>query len=98
VFPLSFASQIGLDPLRMPVDMTLGVGVGSVHTYYADIEIGAFYKSSGAPQVKFSFRTTVGFTAGLDAQGFGLLGGIGFFENYAVTFDRKNGVFHVEVP
>jgi hypothetical protein len=46
------------------------------------------------PQLKFN--AYVGFTVGLEAQGIGLLGECGFFENYLVTFDHKNRLFHIE--
>jgi hypothetical protein len=62
-------------------------------TYYADIEIQL--RINGAPTL--SFRTFAGFTAGLEAQGIGLLGQVGFFENYATTFDHGKKPFHIEI-
>lgn len=36
-----------------------------------------------------------GFTEGLDAQGIGLLGQSGFFDQYSVLFDQARGVFTI---
>jgi hypothetical protein len=84
----------------MKQQMTGGVGSTGNVTYYDDltIEVGALVSVDGqitfAPQ--FTFKVYAGFTAGLDAQGMGLLGECGFFENYVVTFDHKNRYFHIE--
>jgi hypothetical protein len=46
----------------------------------------------------FSLDVDVGFTTGMDAQGFGLLGQRGFFDHVKVLFDYPAGVFHIETP
>jgi hypothetical protein len=92
IFPLSFAGLIGLDPLQMPMQMTGGVGSMANPTYYAHIEIQL--RVSGGPTL--SFKTFAGFTAALEAQGIGLLGQVGFFENYSATFDHRNRLFHID--
>jgi hypothetical protein len=100
VFPVSFAIALGLDPLTMKQQITGGVGNSGNVTYYEDltIEVGQFTNASGAPsfQVQLSFQTYAGFTVGLDAQGLGLLGQCGFFENYHVTFEHKSRQFHID--
>lgn len=100
VFPLSFAIALGLDPLTMKQQITGGVGNSGNVTYYENltIEVGEFVDIGGTStfDVRFSFQTYAGFTAGLEAQGLGLLGQSGFFENFLVNFDHKNRVFHVE--
>lgn len=99
VFPLSFAIALGLDPLTMKQQITGGVGNAGNLTYYSDItiELGIIVD---AHTMKFephlTFKTYAGFTLGLDAQGIGLLGEVDFFENYVVTLDHKNRVFHIE--
>jgi len=99
VFPTSFAIALGLDPLQMKKQMTGGVGNAGNVTHYADvaIELGSI-DAQGAitfdPQLKFN--AYVGFTVGLEAQGIGLLGECGFFENFLVSFDHKSHIFHVE--
>lgn len=95
---LSFASLIGLDPLQMPMQMTGGVGSMANATYYADIEIQLRIAGPNGPIPVISFRTYAGFTPGLEAQGIGLLGQVGFFENYCATFDHPNKLFHIELP
>lgn len=98
VFPLSFASALQLDVLELKNNITGGVGNTGNITYYADltIELGNLV----GPQANFvptiSFQTFAGFTAGLEAQGCGLLGQSGFFEYHVVTFDHRNRLFHIE--
>src|SRR6266851_5651210 len=88
VFPVSFAIALGLDPLQMQQQLTGGVGNTGNNTFYDDLTIAL----DNGP----TFTTKVGFTAGLEAQGFGLLGQAGFFENFTVTFDQKSRLFHIE--
>lgn len=89
VFPASFAQAIGLDLLNMKSHLTSGVGSTGNVTYYdlVEIDLGNGIK----------FNTMVGFTAGMEAQGIGLLGQVGFFENFQVSFDHKNRVFHIDL-
>jgi hypothetical protein len=95
-FPLSFAQQIGLDSQQMPAGSTAGVGSVANLTYYAPIEVRVHF--AGASNVsRIAFTTQAGFTAGLDAQGIGLLGQSGFFENFLVEFNHKTRSFSIEV-
>jgi hypothetical protein len=81
IFPLSFASLVGLDPLQMPMQFTGGCGSTANTTYYGMVEIQLRF--AGVPGVPmFAFKTYAGFTPGMDNQGIGLLGQIGFFENF----------------
>lgn len=100
VFPASFAIALGLDPLTMKQQMTGGVGNTGNVTHYDDltIELGQMANVGGIVQFdpKFSFKTYAGFTVGLESQGMGLIGEVGFFENYVVTFDHKQRQFHIE--
>lgn len=105
VFPSSFAIALGLDPLKMKQQLTGGVGNSGNVTYYADltIEMGVMQPTDPAGKnmsfvPRLSFKTYAGFTGGLDAQGIGLLGQVGLFENFAVTFDHKSRLFHIDVP
>lgn len=90
VFPLSFAIALGLDPLQMKSHMTGGVGNSGNVTVYETIKISLNHS--------IEFSAYVGFTAGLEAQGIGLLGQSGFFSSYVVTFDYANRQFHIEAP
>lgn len=102
VFPQMFAAPLGLDPLRMKQQLTGGVGNTGNITYYENIHIDAgLYRPDANGKytvfdVMASFETYAGFTAGLDAQGIGLLGQVGMFENFAISFDHKNRVFHIQ--
>ncbi len=87
VFPLSFAIALQLDPLQMKQQLTGGVGNTGNITYYNNLTI----EIENGP----TFTTIVGFTAGLEASGFGLLGQSGFFENFVVTFDHKAQQFSI---
>jgi len=68
--------------------MTGGVGSAANPTYYTDVEIML------TPQI--AFKSYVGFTPGLDAQGIGLLGQSGFFDYYYVEFRHKERKFSIE--
>jgi hypothetical protein len=80
----------------MRMHMTGGCGSSANPTYYGDLEIQLrFAGIPGLPMI--SFKTYAGFTPGMDAQGIGLLGQSGFFENFKTTFDHKARLFHIEV-
>jgi hypothetical protein len=87
-FPRSFMQPLALDALNCPSETISGVGGNSL-SEYANVEIDF------GP-----FRITVyaGFTSGLDAVGFGLLGQAGFFDRFDVTFKHSQGIFQIEVP
>lgn len=48
-----------------------------------------------APFHVINLEILAGFTEGLDAQGIGLLGQSGFFDQYSVLFDQARGVFTI---
>ena len=96
IFPLSFAAMVGLDPLQMKMHMTGGCGSAANPTYYADVEIQLRYSINGVAST-ISFTTYAGFTPGMEAQGIGLLGQTGFFENFATTFHHKARTFTIDV-
>ena len=75
----------------MKMQMTGGVGSIANATYYESIDIHIHV--TGAPTI--SFKAHAGFTAGMDAQGIGLLGQSGFFEYFACGFDHKARVFTI---
>ncbi len=79
-------TQLGLDPLQAPVEMTAGVGANNV-THFCDVEVDL-----GVTQLP----VFAGFTTGLDHLGLGLLGQNGFFDSFKVTFDKPNGVYLLE--
>ena len=88
VFPALFATALGIDLLTLKRNVTGGVGSSGNVTYYTDLEI-----SLGRG---IQFKSYVGFTAALDAQGMGLLGQTGFFEFYNVAFFQKQRKFTIE--
>lgn len=83
----------------MKQQITGGVGSTGNVTHYANltIEIGNMTDVNGTMSFSslLTFKAYVGFLAGLESQGIGLLGECGFFENYPVTLDHKNRVFHI---
>ena len=93
IFPLSFASAIGLDQLQMKMQNTTGVGNTGNATYYEDIRI----EIPLARGMTLTFTTTAGFTAGMDQLGIGLLGQTGFFETFPTTFNHKARIFTIDV-
>jgi hypothetical protein len=88
LFPLDVAHVLGLDIQTLPSSSTAGVGSASNLTYFADLTINL---ENGV-----IFETRVGFTAGMNRAGFGLLGQQGFFENYNVEFRHRERVFTLE--
>jgi len=88
--------MVGLDPLQMKMHMTGGCGSAANPTYYADVEIQLRYSINGVAST-ISFTTYAGFTPGMEAQGIGLLGQTGFFENFATTFHHKARTFTIDV-
>jgi hypothetical protein len=92
-FPLQFGIQIGVitDPeLGNHDGITMGAGSSNMPTFYRDITLAV--EHLGAWGIKASF------TAEADARGFGLLGGMGFFDRFPVRFDMPSGLFHVTIP
>lgn len=93
VFPLSFAERLGFDLKTMPMSITQGA-TGQGEIYYGDVSISIpLGPEDGDPEL--TVETRAGFTEGLDAQGIGLLGQIGFFDKYDVSFKYREGRFYV---
>jgi hypothetical protein len=90
VFPRSFMQPLGLDPLTAPVELSSGVGSANVPIHYANISIDL--------QGLIEFPAYAGFTTGLDQQGYGLLGQIGFFDRFNVGFRLNEGNCYIEIP
>lgn len=90
VFPRSFLTQLGLDPLHAPIEFSSGMGSSNIPTHLFDVNLNL------AGISKFPLRA--GFTVGMDTYGFGLLGQTGFFDRFHVTFKLDSGIFEVEVP
>jgi hypothetical protein len=88
MFPLEIAQMLGLDLGRLQTIATSGVGNPANLTYCETLTIDA---GNG-----IIFSTRVGFTAGLNRAGFGLLGQSGFFENHNVEFRHRERIFTVE--
>lgn len=88
LFPASFAALLGIDLLQLPRNLTTGVGSAANTTHYANLKIDL---GSG-----ISFTSYAGFTTGLDAVGYGLLGQSGFFEYYNVCFYHREKRYTIE--
>lgn len=88
VFPATFAAALGIDLLALKKHMTGGVGSSANPTYYTDLQI---FLGPG-----LSFKSYVGFTPAMDAQGIGLLGQHGFFNYYNVHFKKRELKFTIE--
>jgi len=88
LLPVSLASLLKLDVLRLPKDLTGGVGSSANVTYYDTVTLNL---GSG-----LEFKAYAGFTAGMDNVGFGLLGQNGFFDKYNVEFLHRQKRFTIE--
>lgn len=87
VFPGSFMQILGLDRSKASIDVTSGVGSQDTPTHFFALTI-----QTGPLQISSS----VGFTAGLDYLGFGLLGQNGFFDKFKISFDYASRLFTLE--
>jgi hypothetical protein len=90
LFPMSLAIMLKLDVLRLPKEMTGGVGSQANLTYYDHLTIDMGHG--------IVFTAYAGFTQGMDAVGLGLLGQNGFFDTYQVEFRHCDKVFIIEHP
>jgi hypothetical protein len=81
---------LGLNPADAPIELSSGMGSGNVPIHFADITIDL--------QGIIEFPVYGGFTAGLDPQGHGLLGQIGFFDRFNIGFRLSQGNCYIEIP
>jgi hypothetical protein len=88
LFPLTVATLLKMDVLRLPKAMTGGVGSQSNVTYYDTVSIDL---GNG-----IAFDAYVGFTEGMNSVGMALLGQDGFFEKFNVEFLHKQRIFTIE--
>jgi hypothetical protein len=88
LFPLTTAGMLSLKVESLPTAITFGVGSVSNLTYFDDLVLDL---GNGV-----IFTTRVGFTEGMDRAGFGLLGQMGFFENYNVEFRYRQRTFTIQ--
>lgn len=96
-FPLVFATALGLDPLTMKKQTTTGVG-GNAVAHHENIKIRISFLGADGPNVTTEFDVYACFTASMDSLGLGLLGQVGFFENYPTAFHHGAKVFSIDVP
>ena len=80
---------LGLDPLTAPIDTTSGVGSANIPAHFCDVVLDL-----GVLQ----FPLYAGFTTGMEHLGIGLLGQMGFFDKFTITFDYVNKLFVLETP
>ena len=92
-FPLSFANRLRLNPTAMPQEVTLGA-TGRGDVYFADVRISIPFALAGR-SYNLEVSTRAGFTAGMDAQGIGLLGQLGFFDKHSVMFNQRQNAFTI---
>jgi hypothetical protein len=82
--------SLGIDPLTAPVEMMSGVGTEGAPTHFADISIDL--------QGLIHFPVFAGFTTGLDPIALGLLGQVGFFDRFNLTFRLSEKTCLIEIP
>jgi hypothetical protein len=88
LFPLSLATLLKVDILKMPKGLTGGVGSNANMTYYDAL---TFDLGHG-----LVFSAYTGFTEAMDNMGLGLLGQEGFFEQFRVEFQLSKNIFTIE--
>lgn len=89
VFPVSYASRLGLDIANNTRTFIFG-GAGSKN------QIAYFFDLKVTFEDFVSYKLPIGFSSALESVGIGLLGQNGFFENFAVSFDLANRHFFLE--
>jgi len=88
LFPLRLTKYLKLDLASLPRATTTGLGNSENLTYYCLVTIDL---GNG-----FRLETHAGFTQGMDQARIGLLGQVGFFENYNVEFRHRDRIFTIE--
>jgi len=88
VFPRQFLQTLGLDPLSAPNESISGVGSSAIPAHFFNVSIDL--------QGLVRFPVYVGFTAGLDNVGIGLLGQNGFFDRFHVHFKLTQRIYEIE--
>jgi hypothetical protein len=82
LFPFDLATLVGLDPLRSPVftDNIGGIIKGVKDTVY-------FHRVKLFVESDWKIEVTAGFIKKLNASG--ILGRLGFFDHFKITFDHE---------
>ncbi len=89
--PLSFATELALDPFQGPSAHVGGVGSSNVPVYFWDVVV----ELPGITR----FPLRAGFTEGLNQWGLGLLGQDGFFNRFRVNLRlNRKADFEIEIP
>jgi hypothetical protein len=88
LFSLRAARFLKLNLATLPKATIGGIGNSANVTYYETISIDLGHG--------MRFETKAGFTQGMDQVGIGLLGHLGFFENYNVEFRHRQRIFTIE--
>ena len=88
LFPLSMALFLNLDVLKLPKGVTGGVGSSANTHYWATITVDLGHG--------LAFSASTGFTQGMEPMGLGLLGQLGFFDQFRVEFMLNRKLFTIE--
>jgi hypothetical protein len=88
IFPLSFGTALGFDPLTSVPVNAAGVGNSAVPTFHWNVTL-----DFGGVLV---IPALVGFSDGVNAFGVGLLGQFGFFDRVNVQMNYRKREFYIE--
>jgi hypothetical protein len=88
IFPLSFGIALGFDPLTTIPVTAAGIGNSAVATFNwtVTLDFGGVFVT----------RVFAGFSDGVNAIGFGLLGQLGFFDQVNVAMNYRKKEFFIE--
>ena len=89
LFPKGVADLLGIDVRSGDRIDFIGIGGSSTQFYFHEVEI-----LLGSYQVK----AKVGFSTSQNIGMSGVLGQQGFFENFIISFDHKNGFIEIKKP
>jgi len=88
IFPLSFGIALGFDPLATAPVTSSGLGNYAVATFHWTVTL-----DFGGVLAR---RVLAGFSDGVNAIGFGLLGQLGFFDQVNVVLNYRKKEFFIE--
>lgn len=95
IFSLSVAAALGLDPSQMKSHLSGAIGATNVD-HFETISVKIDFTMEDGAKRSISFDTCAAFTQGMEGKDYGgVLGQLGFFENFEVMFNHRARVFSI---
>jgi hypothetical protein len=94
IFPASLAGPLGITIPNQNSYIFSGSGQASQVAFFENVEVAIWDYRSRTPVTVFGLYA--GFCETMEHTGLGLLGQVGFFSKFKVTFDHADGYFEIE--